>query len=121
MKHFNIIVAVMILTIAGFAATSVAGVAEVVKAAAEGGLYYGLAAIVLAYIFKVIPNDKIYGAVNKTFRGLGVTVTLGASRAKITAPLWNKIIEPYVLDLIENTVGAAVDGLIAGLKSDNKE
>ena len=37
-----------------------------------------------------------------------------------TKALWNKTIEPYFIDLIDNVVGGALRGLIKGLRSDNK-
>lgn len=84
-------------------------------------LWVGAGALVLAYIFKQIPNTIFKNAVFKFFRGVGVTATLGMSRWKITKPFWNKIVEPWVIDLIDNTVGAAVAGLVEGLRSDNAD
>ena len=45
-------------------------------------------------------------------------MTLGLSKFKWTKSLWNSTVEPYFIDLIDNTVGAAVQGFIDGLKSD---
>ena len=33
---------------------------------------------------------------------------------------WEKTIEPYVTDLLDNVFGSVVRGLIKGLRSDNK-
>jgi len=119
MKVRRIILCVFISLL--FAATTAyAGVMEVVKAlSTSGGLWAGLGAVVLLFVFKAIPNDKLYGNVKGFTRGLGITVTLGLSKWAYTAPLWNKTIEPWLVDFIENTVGAAVAGLIEGLRSDN--
>ena len=100
------------------ATSAYAGVLQVLGVMKDNGLIYGLLALVIAYIFKVIPNEKIYAAVNASATKLGVVVTLGLSKWKFTAPLWNKTIEPWVVDFIDNTVGAAVQGFIAGLRSD---
>ena len=97
-----------------------AGVMSVLKTAAgTGSLWAGLAVIVLLYVFKQIPNENIYNKVKGFCRGVGVTVTLGLGKWKYTAPLWNATIEPWIIDLIDNTVGAAVEGFILGLRSDN--
>lgn len=85
----------------------------------SGSLWVGLTIVVLAWLFKTIPNEKIYGTVEKLFTKLGTICTLGLCKFKYTAPLWNKYIEPWVIDFIDNTVGAAVRGFIAGLRSDN--
>ena len=107
-----------------FAVPVFAGVLEVVKGIGSalttpGGLIVGMSTVALLWLFKAIPNDKIYGAVSALFRKLGVVVTLGLSRYKLTAPLWNKIIEPWFIDLFDNTVHAAITGFIEGLRTDN--
>ena len=73
-------------------------------------LYYGY--------LKKFPNDTIYSSVEKCFRGLGVAMTLGLGKFKLTKKYWNNTIEPWAIDLIDNTVGAAVKGFISGLRSD---
>ena len=79
----------------------------------------GTSAVVL-WVLKSIPNESIYNTVNKLCYTAGVTMTLGLSKFRFTKGIWNKTIEPYFIDLINNTIGAAVNGLIKGLKSDNK-
>jgi len=74
-------------------------------------------AFVLAWIFKKIPNEKISKNVEKFFYGLGVAVTLGASKK---LKIYNKTVEPFLVDLIDNVIGSAVRGFIKGLRSDNK-
>lgn len=71
------------------------------------------------WVLKKIPNDKIKSIVFNTFYKLGVVATLGLSKWKLTSKLWNTTIEPYVVDLIDNTFKSAVDGIIKGLRSDN--
>jgi len=76
-------------------------------------------ALILAWILKKIPNEKIKAAVGGVAYRLGVVVTFGLSKWKVTAKFWNKIIEPWVIDLIDNVVGEAVREFIRGLRSDN--
>ena len=78
----------------------------------------GSTAIAL-WVLKKIPNDKIYSLVNGVCFKAGTIVTLGLSKDKWSKKIWNSTVEPYFVDLIDNTVGAAVDGFIKGLKSDN--
>ena len=83
------------------------------------GLGLGGSGIAL-FILKKIPNDKICAFVEGSFEKLGVLLTAGLSKWVWTKNLWNKTIEPYFIDLIDNVVGGALRGLIKGLRSDNK-
>lgn len=75
-------------------------------------------AIVLGFLLKKIPNAWIQTVIGGFAYGLGVTVTLGLSKYTWTAGLWNKTIEPYFIDLVDNTVGCFVREFIRGLRSD---
>lgn len=78
----------------------------------------GLSALAL-WALKKIPNESIYSKVESGCYALGTAMTLGLSKWKLTKDIWNKTIEPYFVDLVDNTVGAAVQGFIKGLKSDD--
>ena len=70
-------------------------------------------------ILKFIPNEKIYGFVEKSAFSLGRLMTLGlASDKSPLKKVWNEKIEPWFIDLLENTFGAFVHGIIRGLKVD---
>ena len=43
----------------------------------------GTAGIIL-WVLKKVPNEKIYNSVEKLFKGLGVTMTLGLRKFKLT-------------------------------------
>ena len=75
-----------------------------------------IGAVILAWILKRIPNEKISNFVENVFHELGKWITLTASKR---SKLWNKIVEPWVIDLIDNTINAALRGLIKGLRSDD--
>jgi hypothetical protein len=77
----------------------------------------GSSAIAL-WVLKLIPNEKLYSLVNNFCYRLGTIATLGLSKWSFSKGLWNKTIEPYFVDLLNNTVKAAVDGFVKGLKSD---
>ena len=73
----------------------------------------------IAVILKKIPNDKICAVVESTFFGLGRTCTLGLAKWSWSKDVWNKTVEPYIVDAIDNIFGSMVRGIIKGLKSDN--
>ena len=73
------------------------------------------------WVLKKIPNDKICAAVEGSFEKLGILMTAGLTKFWSTKKLWNKTIEPYFIDLVDNIVGGALRGLIKGLRSDNKK
>ena len=79
-----------------------------------------IGAIILAWIFKKIPNDTIKRSVGLFAYNLGVVCTLGLSKWKFTKRFWNKIIEPWVIDFIDNVAGEFVREFIRGLRSDNE-
>jgi len=84
-----------------------------------GLLVGGGSGAIALWVLKMIPNEKIQSVVFNTFYRLGVVATLGLSKWKLTSKYWNATIEPYIIDLISNTVKSAVDGIIKGLRSDN--
>ncbi len=75
---------------------------------------------ILAWVFKKIPNEKIKKVVGSVMYGAGVFVTLGLSKWKVTAGLWNKTIEPWLIDLIDNVVAHGINEFIRGLRSDGQ-
>ena len=92
---------------------------EVLKSlATNGGLWAGVGTVVIAYVLKKIPNEKLYAFVRAAGWKAGVVVTLGMSRWKWSAPFWEKHIEPWFVDAIRNTVLALVDGFVGGITSD---
>lgn len=76
--------------------------------------------VVIGYVLKRIPNDKIQKVIGSAGYGFGVFVTGGLSKFKFSAPFWNKIIEPYFIDLIDNVGVTFIKDFIKGLRSDNK-
>ena len=97
-----------------------AGIISTITGLLTGGnIVIGIVGAIALYLLKRIKNATIKSAVSKLFYGLGVAVTLGVSKWKYTKTLWNKTIEAYFIDLIDNIVGGALEGFIAGLKSDN--
>ena len=78
----------------------------------------GTAAIVL-WVLKKVPNDYIAEMIETMFYGLGKTITLGLSKWSITRKFWNKTIEPWFIDLVDNVIGGALRGFIKGLRVDD--
>ena len=79
-----------------------------------GGTSAGLA----LWLLKKIPNEDLYSWVETGAYWAGSFMTLGLGKWKLTKKLWNSTIEPWFIDLVDNTVGAAVKGFIEGLRSD---
>jgi hypothetical protein len=77
----------------------------------------GTAGIVL-FILKKVPNESICKYIEGFFYGLGKGMTLGLSKWKFTKDFWNRTIEPWFIDLIDNVVGGAVRGFVRGLRID---
>ncbi len=73
---------------------------------------------IVLFILKKIPNEKICFFMEGIFEKIGVAMTAGLSKFKWTKGAWNKTIEPWFIDLIDNIFGSMVRGLIKGLKSD---
>ena len=71
------------------------------------------------FVLKQIPNEKICSVVEGLFCKMGTVMTAGLTKWKPTRKIWNKTVEPYFVDLIDNIFGSAVKGLIKGLRSDN--
>ncbi len=93
--------------VAGFLITP-QGIASVIGAAVAG------------YVLKRIDNKWVYKPIYGACYSLGCIITLGLSKWAITKVIWNKTIEPFVVDLLENILNAVKDGLLGGLHSDNK-
>ena len=73
---------------------------------------------ILVWALRKIPNKEICRYVEGFFYGLGKGMTLGLSKWNFTKKFWNKTVEPWFIDLIDNVVGGAVRGFIRGLRID---
>jgi len=79
----------------------------------------GVAVVVSTWVLKKIPNATIKAKVGLMMYGLGVTVTLGMAKWKFTKPIWNKVIEPYFIDIIDNVLVTGLSKFVEGMRSDN--
>ena len=50
--------------------------------------------------------------------GAGVACTLGLSKWTATKNVWNKVVEPWVIDLLDNVIVTGLKKFISGLRSD---
>ena len=65
--------------------------------------YIAIGTVAIGYVLKRIPNTSIQKIIGNAGYALGVSMTLGLGKTfKWTAPFWNKIIEPYFIDLLDN-------------------
>ena len=79
----------------------------------------GIGAVAVAWVLKKIPNKRIKAQVGMMMYGIGVTCTLGMGRWKYTKRFWNKTVEPYFVDLLDNVIAHGLAEFIRGLRSDN--
>ena len=79
----------------------------------------GIGAVVLAWVLKKVPNKRIKAQVGMMLYGMGVTCTLGMGKWKYTKRFWNKTVEPYFVDLLDNVIAHGLAEFIRGLRSDN--
>ena len=78
----------------------------------------GGASAIALWLLKLVPNKAIKSCVGTACYWAGTAMTLGLSRFRITRSIWNKTVEPYFIDLVDNVVGEAVKSFIEGLRSD---
>lgn len=79
----------------------------------------GVAGVVTAYILKKIPNKTIKAKFGSWMYNLGVVCTLGLGKWKWTKKVWNKTVEPYCIDAIDNILVTGIAKFVEGLRSDN--
>jgi len=79
----------------------------------------GVGGIGVAWALKKIPNATIKAKFGMMMYGLGVASTLGLSKWSWTKNLWNKTIEPWIIDAIDNIIGHGIAEFIRGLRSDD--
>ena len=87
------------------------------KVAAYAGM--GVAGVATAFVLKKIPNKTIKAKFGSWMYNLGVVCTLGMGKWKRTKNVWNKTIEPYFVDAIDNILVTGISKFVDGLRSDN--
>ena len=73
---------------------------------------------ILLWALKKVPNEEICRYIEGFFYGVGRGMTLGLGKWNLTKKFWNKPVEPWFIDLVDNIVGGAVRGFIRGLRVD---
>ena len=73
---------------------------------------------ILLWALKKVPNEEICRYIEGFFYGVGRGMTLGLGKWNLTKKFWNKTVEPWFIDLVDNIVGGAVRGFIRGLRVD---
>ena len=79
----------------------------------------GVAGAAVAFALKKIPNKTIKAKFGSWMYSLGVVCTLGLGKWKWTKKVWNKTIEPYCIDAIDNILVTGISKFVEGLRSDN--
>ena len=79
----------------------------------------GIGAVVVSWVLKKIPNKTIKAKIGMLTYGVGITCSLGMGKWRYTKAFWEKTIEPYVIDLLDNVISHGLAEFIRGLRSDN--
>ena len=79
----------------------------------------GVVAVGVAWALKKIPNKKIKVKFGMLMYYAGCACTLGLAKFKWTKKVWNKTVEPYLVDAIDNIVAHGIQEFVRGLRSDN--
>jgi uncharacterized membrane protein YfcA len=87
------------------------------KAVAYAGA--GIAGVIAAWVLKRIPNDVLKAKFGRFMYGAGVACTLGLAKFRWTKGIWQKYLEPWVVDAIDNIVVNGIAKFVEGLRSDN--
>ena len=87
------------------------------KVAVYAGM--GVAGVATAFVLKKIPIATIKAKFGSWMYNLGVLCTLGMGKWKWTKNVWNKTIEPYFVDAIDNILVTGIAKFVDGLRSDN--
>ena len=74
----------------------------------------------LLALFKIVPNDKIQAFVGGIARKLAGLINVAVGKKSWFKVIWNATIEPWLIDLIDNTVVTFMKEFTAELKSDNE-
>ena len=79
----------------------------------------GIVAVGIAWVLKKIPNAVLKAKFGLLMYKFGVVCTLGLGKFRLTKRFWNKTIEPWFVDAVDNIVGHGIAEFIRGLRSDN--
>ena len=84
------------------------------------GLISGVSATgIVLWVLMKVPNSALVSNVEGVFFKLGKVITLVmTSKGSPVNKFWNKTIEPWFIDLLDNVFVSAFKGLVAGLRAD---
>ena len=86
----------------------------------SGLMVGGGASAMVLWVLKKVPNEHICSVIETACESVGKVMTLGLGKWSVTKKVWNKTVEPWFIDLLDNVFGSMIRGFIKGLRSDNK-
>ena len=86
----------------------------------SGLMVGGGASAMVLWVLKKVPNEHICSVIETACESVGKVMTLGLGKWSVTKKVWNKTVEPWFVDLVDNIFGSMIRGFIKGLRSDNK-
>ena len=86
----------------------------------SGLMVGGGASAMVLWVLKKVPNEHICSVIETACESVGKVMTLGLGKWSVTKKVWNKTVEPWFVDLVDNVFGSMIRGFIKGLRSDNR-
>ena len=86
----------------------------------SGLMVGGGASAMVLWVLKKVPNEHICSVIETACERVGKVMTLGLGKWSVTKKVWNKTVEPWFIDLVDNVFGSMIRGFIKGLRSDNR-
>ena len=77
------------------------------------------ASVAVSIAHMAVPNRAVKRACKRHMFTVGKAMTLGMTGHPVTSAIWERSVEPLVVDLLENTAYGILHGMIPGLRSDN--
>ena len=84
----------------------------------SGLMVGGGASAMVLWVLKKVPNEHICSVIETACESVGKVMTLGLGKWSVTKKVWNKTVEPWFIDLLDNVFGSMIRGFIKGLRSD---
>lgn len=110
----------------GLVGVANAGVLQDVVGAVSGVLGDSMSVVIGAVVSgvlliagRLIPDSFLIAFFGGAGEKLGKMITFGMAKWKWSAPFWNSKIEPWLINVIKNTVVEFINGMFRGMKSDN--
>jgi hypothetical protein len=80
-----------------------------------------IAVFVVTWILNKIPTARVRKWIYELFFSLGAGISRFFNNWRVTKPVWEKALEPWLIGFLDMIFGAIMSGLFDGFRSDNKK